>query len=180
MVQHTHLQIIAFGTFVLPAEQSAFAASCTQICVTCHSKLRLAARFFHTSTLFAVAFFAMICNKTVTLQPARRYFPLPRTPQYRISITVSAQMRAQIRRVGKMMGLKETAAARYLVTRGMENLLHVLSGTSSAESLRSMFEAFERGMEPEPEPEPKAPKIVRVPSNTRTKAQKTPPPPPSK
>ncbi len=100
--------------------------------------------------------------------------PKPK-PQHRITVTVSPQMRAQIRRVAKMMGLNEVGATRYLITRGMENLLHVLSSTSSAESLRSMFDAFARDMdvEPEPDPLPNTAKIVRVPSNTRTKTEKT-------
>ncbi len=85
---------------------------------------------------------------------------------YRINVTVSPQMRAQIHRVAEMLGLGEAAAARYLMNRGLEGLLSVLSSTQSAEALRSMFDAFSRDMEPLPEKPKKMAKIVGVPSNT--------------
>ena len=94
----------------------------------------------------------------------------------RITISISPELREKIGVVAEMMGLSEAAAARYLMIRGMEGVLHVLSSTQSANALRSMFDAFEREMEPE-SPKNKGRKggaaVVRVRSNTRTKAQKS-------
>lgn len=63
---------------------------------------------------------------------------------HRVTFSVSAEMREKINRIAALMGLSEAGAARYLVSRGLEGLLGLLSTSQTADTLKSMFEVMER------------------------------------
>ena len=66
-----------------------------------------------------------------------------RSERMRINVSVTPDLRAHVLRLGGMMGLSESAAARYLMVRGLESLMGLMVANQSAESLKGMLHAFE-------------------------------------
>lgn len=64
--------------------------------------------------------------------------------RHRIAVSLTPELYEKTMQVAGMMGLSDSAAARYLMMRGLESFIALLASTSSTEVLKNMFSIFER------------------------------------
>jgi hypothetical protein len=101
----------------------------------------------------------------------------------RLSVSVSSDLHEKIVQVAKVLGLSESGAARHLMLRGLEGMLHLVATTKSADTLQAMFQSVEQELETQ-NSKPAAGarrrgKVVRVPVTPEQRVKKHPSPPSS-